>query len=464
MASVENLLQRMRYEVPPGRERLSGRDIDRLTVLTGDLLRQKPDSDRELARYLSIRDRTIAVPEAPVRSAVRNRRILVTGGSGCLGTVLLRQLSDLHPAELTSVAVTDPEDPVPGVRYRHLDVRDGERVRAALRESRPDIVFHLAAQREPGLAELEAAKTVHVNVLGTRNVAEAAEASGVDTLVYASTGKALRPYTGDVYAASKRMGEWVVSRVAARGLMRCAAVRFTHVVDNSIVLRRFRRWARSGPAVRLHSPDTMFYAQSAVESAQLMLAAMTEPAEAGPDLRLFAIRDLGWPVSLLDLALGVIAAEGATVPLYIAGHDPGYEAVAYPGLYDPRLAGDVSPLLNGMEAHDARPAASPAVDAVPVGPISSTDLSERLAAVERSCLAGNEQAVRTAFAVAAWSVFTATVQAAPQSVLRRTLRLTESQRSGMTAEHLRMDEVFRRFARPAEEPVGAGRHPLVAHR
>ena len=91
----------------------------------------------------------------------------------------------------------------------------------------------------------------------------------------------------------------------------CSAARFTHVVDNSIIYRRLRAWADAeAGTIRLHSPDIAFYVQSALESAQLLLLALTG-AERG-EFRVLAITDLGWPVTLLDLALGVLAASAAS--------------------------------------------------------------------------------------------------------------------------------------------------------
>ena len=47
--------------------------------------------------------------------------------------------------------------------------------------------------------------------------------------------------------------------------------------------------------------------------------------------RVFAISDLGWPVSLLDLALDVLAHSGSPVPVYVSGYDQGYEEIPFPG-------------------------------------------------------------------------------------------------------------------------------------
>ncbi|MER7455775.1 polysaccharide biosynthesis protein [Micromonospora sp. NPDC126480] len=387
-------------------------------------------------------------------AAVRGRRIVVTGGSGCLGTALLRRLNLLGPVALMSAAITPPTRPVPGVRYLQLDIRDYESVSAFMREHRPEAVFHLAAQRDPGLAEFQVARTVHTNVMGTRNVAEAAERAGAKNFVYASTGKALRPYSSDIYAESKRMGEWVVSQVAARGNIGCAGVRFTHVVDNSIVLQRFRRWCRTGNLVRLHSPDTLFYAQSAAESAQLMLAALVVSAK--PVMRLCMIRDLGWPVNLLDLALGVVAESGGVAPLYIAGHEPGYEEMPYPGLYDPMLAGNVSPLMNAMEAHNLPESESQAVDVISVHPVSAPALTRRMPKLEELCTAGDDAAVRIVFDEMAWNLMEQIAVAAPAAAVKRMVQVSKPYRALLSPEHRKLDEILRRaaYTSSAEDPGG----------
>ena len=63
-----------------------------------------------------------------------------------------------------------------------------------------------------------------------------------------------------------------------------------------------------------------------------------------------AIRDLGMPTNLLDLALAVASESTELRPIYVAGYEPGYQDSFYPGLYDPETAADVTPLLNAFEA------------------------------------------------------------------------------------------------------------------
>jgi hypothetical protein len=305
------------------------------------------------------------------------------------------------------------------------------------------VVFHVAAQRNPGLAEEEVHRTVTTNVLGTRNVLAAAGDAGVAQVVCASTGKALRPYSPDVYAASKRSAEWLASCASVSGL-RCSAGRFTHVVDNSIIHQRLKQWARGG-VIRLHSPEIAFYVQSAQESAQLLLVAGLGAVRG--QFLVHAITDLGWPVSLLDLAVGVLAETGSATPIYVSGYDRGYEEIPFPGLYDPATAGEVSPLLNAFEAARVTPSACAMVDAFPLEMRPDPEPAKLLAALEDACAAtGEPHVLRGALDELSWSLLDVTLRAAPTRALARSAALADPHRAGLSREHQRLLAAIRRDA------------------
>ena len=305
-------------------------------------------------------------------------------------------------------------------------------------------MFHVAAQRNPGLAEIEVHRTVSTNVLGTRNVLAVAADAGVPQVVCASTGKALRPYSPDVYAASKRAAEWVGSTASSAGDMRCSAARFTHVVDNSIIVQRLHEWAGGG-IVRLHSTEIAFYIQSALESAQLLLIAGLGAARGA--LRVHAITDLGWPVSLLDLAVGVLAAARSATPIYISGYDRGYEEIPFPGLYDPATAGEVSPLLNAFEAARVTEAPCHMVDAFPLEMRPDPAPVKLLAALEEACdMTEDPDVIRGALDELSWSLLDVTLQAAPTQVLARSAAFADPHRHGLSPEHQRLLAAIRRDA------------------
>jgi hypothetical protein len=274
VATVSEIISAMREAAPAGQRRLDDPVLGELRSLTQALIAARPEADEEYARFLALSQRGIGVPGDELAAWLGGKTILVTGGTGCIGSTLMAQLAKWHPRRLVSVSrgLTDGWPRLDGAEYAHADIRDQASLAAVFGQVRPDLVFHLAAQRDPGLAEQEVHRTVATNVLGTGHVIRAAEESGASQLVFASTGKALRPYSREVYTASKRAAEWLVARAACSGRARYSAARFTHVVDNSIIRQRLLGWSEAG-VIRLHATDIMFYAQSALESAQLLLCA-----------------------------------------------------------------------------------------------------------------------------------------------------------------------------------------------
>ena len=267
--AVSGIVQLMRAAAPPGLPHLDDARRRRLRDLTRSLITAKPDAAAEHDRFLAIGTRDLKLPAAELTERLHDATILVTGGTGCIGAALLAELAVFGPGRLVSVSRGVMPCP-PGlerVEYLHADIRDRDALVSVVEAVRPSVIFHVAAQRDPGLAEVEVHRTLSTNILGTRNVLSAAAAVGVPQVVYASTGKALRPYSPDMYTASKRAAEWITTEAARAGDLLCSAARFTHVVDNSIIYRRLLGWgADPGAAIRLHSPEIAFYAQSARES------------------------------------------------------------------------------------------------------------------------------------------------------------------------------------------------------
>jgi nucleoside-diphosphate-sugar epimerase len=440
--------------VPRGRTDLDYEELRILSKLTGRLLGERPAALREYARFREIGRRTARLPAAQTRAWIADRTVLITGGTGCVGTHVAELVAANAPRRLVCVArgVTKPARVVDGAQYRQADVRDAAGLRALFGEIRPDVVLHLAAQRDPGLAEAEVHRTLATNVFGTRNVLAAAAEHAVPDTVVTSTGKALRPYSPDVYAASKRVAEWLAARAAERAGTAAAisAARFTHVMDNSIIARRLRDWCEPGGVIRLHGAEIEFYVQSAIESAQLVLASGLGAAPGV--LRINALRDLDWPVRLLDVALGMLAETGSRSPIYVCGYEEGYESTPFPALYDPATAGDVSPLINAFEAPRVRPGASDRVDSFEApAPRDDHEALERLERLEALCAETQDPSVlRREFDALGLALLDATLRDLTDAAAARALRFAERSPYPIDPAHLPMLEALRRRVRTCQ--------------
>jgi NAD(P)-dependent dehydrogenase (short-subunit alcohol dehydrogenase family) len=461
MSRVSEVIEAMVRAAPARKASLDEVEVARLRELTGELMAAKPEAAVEYARFLRVKQRGLCLPEAELTERLGGATVLVTGGTGCIGSMLMAQLAPRRPSRLVSVSsdVLTDWPAQASAEYLVGDVRDRDRLDEIIAQVRPDVIFHLAAQRSPALAEVEVHRTVSTNVLGCRTVLAAAAAAGVPQVVCASTGKALRPYSPEMYTASKRAAEWTASVAAASGELLVSAARFTHVVDNSIVYERLLDWAAAdggsgagtdggtgaAEVARLHCGSAAFYVQSALESAQLLLIAYlgARPGE----FRVHAITDLGWPVSLVDVALGVLASKRSRTPVYISGYDPGYEEVPFPGLYDPATAGDVSPLFNAFETAAMVNSPCPMVDSFKLEMAHDTVCAKLLHVLDEVCGQTQDPAeVRSALDDLSWSLLNATLDAADRTSLNRSAKLICQHEERMTPVHRRVTEAIKSHA------------------
>jgi NADP-dependent 3-hydroxy acid dehydrogenase YdfG len=328
--------------------------LTKLTELTNDLVRiyQSEGKLRENP-FTEAASRRIHLYEDLVRAEIAGKIILVTGGEGCVGQALLTSLLKLGAEEIVSLdkAQRNKSELVNAgqLSYHTIDIRDRSALKQIFDTVHPQIVFHLAAQRSPGLAEIEIRATITTNLIGTTNIIHCCEVERVEKCIFSSTGKASRYYTADVYAGSKKLCEWLFAQAALRSPTIYAAVRFTHILDNSLIEIKIEQGIEAG-LVNLHKPDIDLLPQNVSEANYLLLNGLVEAVP--QQLKLLIVRDLGWPIDLLELPLYKIAQSGKKIPLYFNGLQVGYDEPLFHGQFDPSLGTEVNPLINAIEDVD----------------------------------------------------------------------------------------------------------------
>ncbi|MBB5692340.1 polysaccharide biosynthesis protein [Muricoccus pecuniae] len=290
--------------------------------------------------------RSVDLHHAAAERRLRGRRVLVTGGSGCVGTRLRGLIAGFGPAELVNLDIVPHQG---DGSWLQADIRDPAALDAAFAKARPEVVFHLASIREPGKAELVVGEAVDTNVFGTANVIEACRRHGVAQAVYSSTGKCYAYLTDHVYTASKKLAEVQWARAArSGGPTLFAMTRFTHVLENGVVAREIAEGIRDGH-VRLHGPDRHFNVQNLRQATHLLVNALALAGEHEPG-RFWSAVDLGWPVNTLELALFEILRSGRDVAVSFSGVPRGYDESFFRGQFDWSGDHDYHPLVNALEA------------------------------------------------------------------------------------------------------------------
>ena len=261
---------------------------------------------------------------ASIADYLTGKRVLVTGAGGSIGSELCRQIARFNPAELTMLdrdesglhavqlsltgrAMLDDTNVV------LCDIRDRVALSRAFMMHRPEVVFHAAALKHLPMLEQYPAEAIKTNVVGTRNVLEAAHRADVQRLVNISTDKAANPSC--VLGYSKRLAERVTSTFARATSRSFLSVRFGNVLGSrGSVLESFAHQIANGGPVTVTHPDVTRYFMTIEEACQLVVqaGAIGAPGEA-------LVLDMGAPVKILDVAHHLIRLEDRSVAIEFTG-------------------------------------------------------------------------------------------------------------------------------------------------
>lgn len=308
-------------------------------------------------RTLSVEDLLDRAPVgldlAPVRHLLEGKRVLVTGAGGSIGSELSRQILALAPTAVTLLdryenglhrVATELAGRAGSCRLSAViaDVTDVERVNAVLSEARPEIIFHAAAHKHVPLMELNPCEAVKNNVRGSRVLAEAAQAFGVERFILISSDKAVNP--SSVMGATKRVAELLVHSMNHARSTIFATVRFGNVlVSNGSVVPRFLAQIKAGGPVTVTHAEMRRYFMLIPEAVQLVIqaAALAKGSE-------IFVLEMGEQVRVLDLARNLIRLSGFVpdkeIPIVFTGLRAGEK------LYEELVGADetVTPLVEGI--------------------------------------------------------------------------------------------------------------------
>lgn len=279
---------------------------------------------------------------------IEGQTVFVTGAGGSIGSELCRQIAAFEPSRLV---ISDSSEFLlyrldTELRDRHqdleivtriVDVRDTERVRTVMSDVQPDVVFHAAALKHVPMMEANPIEAIKTNVLGTRNVADAALAIEASTFVMISTDKAVNPT--NIMGASKRAAEaYCQSLDIVSTHTRFKTVRFGNVLgSNGSVVPRFQEQIAAGGPVTVTHPDIVRYFMTIPEAVRLVLHASAHAIENRTARGKIMVLDMGKPARILDLAERLIQLAGykprVDIDIVFTGLRPGEKL--YEELFDP---------------------------------------------------------------------------------------------------------------------------------
>jgi FlaA1/EpsC-like NDP-sugar epimerase len=292
----------------------------------------------------------ISLRNEHVINHLRDKKVLITGAAGSIGSELARQIASVYPTSLiicdqTETGLYELEYELQqkfslgsALKVYLGDVKDENSMNTLFLNHTPEVVFHAAAYKHVPMMENHPSEAIRNNVLGTKVLADLCELYNVDKMVLVSTDKAINPT--NVMGASKRIAEIYCQSLQSRtelpvwdnGIVQMGThtkrtkfitTRFGNVLgSNGSVIPRFQEQIANGGPVTVTHPDIIRFFMTIPEACSLVLEAGTMGN--GGEVFLF---DMGEPIRILDLAKKMIRLAGLTpgkdIELRFTGLRPG---------------------------------------------------------------------------------------------------------------------------------------------
>ncbi len=198
---------------------------------------------------------------------LKNRNILITGGTGSFGKKFVEMVLKLGPPKRLVVYSRDEYKQSQmqaqfhhgSIRYFIGDVRDGQRLERAMHGI--DTVVHAAALKQVPAIEYNPFEAVKTNIMGAENVINAAINCGVEKVIALSSDKAVNPI--NMYGATKLCADKMFvagNNYAAATRTRFSVVRYGNVIGSrGSVVEVFRKMKMDGEVTVTDKRMTRFW-------------------------------------------------------------------------------------------------------------------------------------------------------------------------------------------------------------
>ncbi len=274
--------------------------------------------DRKALKQISLEDLlfrdSVNLDKNLIFQCLKDKRILVTGGAGSIGSEICRQalangcrqliVYDFNENGLFAIN-EELKKKYNEERFQVClgSIRDKERLEEVFCKYRPQVVFHAAAHKHVPMMEGNPFEAVKNNIVGTENVLQSCRQHQVERCILISTDKAVNP--SSIMGATKRAAELLVQGLNSPQC-RMAAVRFGNVLGSKgSVVPIFKKQIEEGGPITVTHQDMERYFITIPEAVSLIMVAATL-AEGG---EIFAL-DMGKPVKIDMLARELIRLSG----------------------------------------------------------------------------------------------------------------------------------------------------------
>ena len=268
---------------------------------TGDLLGRDP----------------VPLDLASMKNMIRDKRILVTGAGGSIGSELCYQINSFDPSNLIMIDIGEnylyeletklrTQNSKSKNHFLLCSIINEEKMESIFEEFKPQLVFHAAAHKHVPLMEKSIDTAIINNVQGTINLLNLSKKHEAEKFVLVSTDKVVNP--SSIMGMTKHVAEKYVQHMAGCSQTQFICVRFGNVLgSNGSVAPLFWKQILEGGPVTITDPRMERFFMLISEAAQLIL----QSTVLGKGGEVFML-EMGKPVKIIDLAKKMINLAGYT--------------------------------------------------------------------------------------------------------------------------------------------------------
>ncbi len=291
--------------------------LPKITDLESDInsekLKVKPiDVFDLLSRPQALLDRNA------MKKFICNKKILVSGAGGTIGSELVNQIINYQPKEIILLDNSEfllykiekeIEDKTKNIKVSALlaDIKNTKRIDSIFNKNKPEIIFHAAALKHVPIVEKNPLEGILTNVHGTINIAESCIKHNVAEMVLISTDKAVNPFS--VMGVTKRISEKYCQSLANSSKTNFKIVRFGNVLGSTgSVVPLFQKQLQKGGPLTVTHPKMKRYFMTVREAVELVIQSATlETKKNGGEIY---VLEMGQPIAITEIAEQLIRLVG----------------------------------------------------------------------------------------------------------------------------------------------------------
>ena len=253
-----------------------------------------------------------------MKKFIFNKKILVTGAGGTIGSELVNQIMNYEPKEIIILDNSEfllykiekeIENKSKKIKINSIlaDVKNSKGIDNIININRPDIIFHAAALKHVPIVENNPLEGILTNILGTINIADACNKYNVSEMVLISTDKAVNPFS--VMGATKRISEKYCQSLANSSKTNFKIVRFGNVLGSTgSVVPLFQKQLENGGPLTVTHPKMKRYFMTVREAVELVIQSATlenRNIQGG-----IFVLEMGQPIAIIEIAEQLIRLAG----------------------------------------------------------------------------------------------------------------------------------------------------------